>query len=208
MATAPAFRHDGTGIAYVSTNSITSSDGERPIRAILYVISPTPAAQGGPATPVTGAADPNCKSTAPPSRRTTAFIAFTRIAGTGNVAYSVPEAEVFVVPSAGGVATRLAANDAPACQTGLQSPGRTNDWPKWSPDVGQANGKHHYWITFSSKQNRRGAALRRGARGRRCRQPVDLPGPLSLKLTRRPRSGLPHRPGTTSRFPTHHHRLM
>lgn len=106
---------------------------------------------GGPATPVTGAADPNYTEYYPAFSPDDAFIAFTRIAGSGNV-YSVPEAEVFVVPSAGGIATRLAANDAPACQTGLQSPGLTNDWPKWSPDVRQANGKHYYWITFSSKR--------------------------------------------------------
>ena len=56
------------------------------------------------------------------------------------------------MPSAGGVATRLKANDAPACQTDLHSPGLTNDWTKWSPDVGHANGKTYYWITFSSQR--------------------------------------------------------
>jgi hypothetical protein len=148
-ATAPAFRHDGTGIAYVSTNSITvgrQAAGPSDLYVVPYV-----GGAGGPATPVTGAADPNYTEYYPAFSPDDAFIAFTRIAGSGNV-YSVPEAEVFVVPSAGGVATRLAANDVPACQTGLQSPGLTNDWPKWSPDVGQANGKHYYWITFSSKR--------------------------------------------------------
>lgn len=57
-----------------------------------------------------------------------------------------------MVPSAGGTAQLLKANDAPACQTNLTRPGLTNDWPKWSPDVGQANGKSYYWLTFSSQR--------------------------------------------------------
>jgi len=57
-----------------------------------------------------------------------------------------------VVPSAGGTAVRLAANDAAACQSTLASPGLTNDWPKWSPHATTANGKTYYWLTFSSKR--------------------------------------------------------
>jgi len=26
------------------------------------------------------------------------------------------------------------------------------NWPKWSPDVGRANGKAYYWLTFSSQR--------------------------------------------------------
>jgi hypothetical protein len=48
----------------------------------------------------------------------------------------------------------LKANDAPACQTDLHKPGLTNDWTKWSPDVGHANGKTYYWIT--SRHSERG----------------------------------------------------
>ncbi len=108
-ATAPAFRHDGTGIAYVSTNSITvGRQAAGP--SDLYLV-PYSGGAGGPATPVTGAADPNYTEYYPAFSPDDAFIAFTRIAGSGNV-YSVPEAEVFVVPSAGGVATRLAARQA------------------------------------------------------------------------------------------------
>jgi hypothetical protein len=63
---------------------------------------------------------------------------------------------VFVVPfngGAGGTATRLAANDAAACQTSFASPGLTNDWPKWSPRaVTAGNGSTYYWLTFSSKR--------------------------------------------------------
>ena len=53
---------------------------------------------------------------------------------------------------AGGTPLRLTANDPSACQTGLASPGLTNDWPKWSPSVSNANGKIYYWLTFSSKR--------------------------------------------------------
>lgn len=150
LATAPTFRHDGSAIAYVSTNSITvGRQAAGP--SDLYVV-PYAGGAGGPAVPIAGAADPGYTEYYPAFSPDDAFIAFTRIAGSGNV-YSVPEAEVFIVPSAGGVPMRLAANDAPACQTGLHSPGLTNDWPKWSPDVGQANGKRYYWVTFSSKRS-------------------------------------------------------
>jgi hypothetical protein len=149
QATAPTFRHDGAGIVYVSTNSITvGRQAAGP--SDLYVV-PYAGGVGGPATPVAGAAEPDYTEYYPAFSPDDAFVAFTRIAGAGNV-YSVPEAEVFVVPSAGGVATRLKANDAPSCQTDLHSPGLTNDWTKWSPDVGRANGKTYYWITFSSQR--------------------------------------------------------
>ena len=56
-AIAPAFRHDGTAIAYVSTNSITvgrQAAGPSDLYAVPYA-----AGAGGPATPVKGAADPS-----------------------------------------------------------------------------------------------------------------------------------------------------
>lgn len=149
LAAAPTFRHDGAGIVYVSTNSISigrQAAGPSDLYAVPYADG-----AGGPATAVAGAAEPDYTEYYPAFSPDDAFIAFTRIAGSGNV-YSVPEAEVFVVPSAGGVATRLKANDAPACQTSLHSPGLTNDWTKWSPDVGRTSGKTYYWITFSSQR--------------------------------------------------------
>jgi hypothetical protein len=57
-----------------------------------------------------------------------------------------------VVPSTGGTATRLAANDPPSCAN-LSSPGLTNSWPKWSPSVQQCtDGMTYYWIIFSSSR--------------------------------------------------------
>ena len=84
-----------------------------------------------------------------------AFVAFTRISGNGN-SYSNPQAEVFVVPSGGGAAIRSGANDPPACQTSVRSPGVTNSWPKWSPAATRAsNGTTYYWMTFSSTRRSR-----------------------------------------------------
>ncbi|MFI5290056.1 MAG: hypothetical protein ACHQ17_10425, partial [Polyangia bacterium] len=63
--------------------------------------------------------------------------------------YNNGSSEVFVIPTAGGTATRLAANDPPMC-SGKVSPGVTNSWPKWSPNVQTIGARTFYWITFSS----------------------------------------------------------
>ena len=71
-----------------------------------------------------------------------------------NRAGSNPQAEVFVVPSGGGTATRVGANDPPACQSGAHGPGIGNDWAKWSPRaMSAANGKTYCWLVFSSKRS-------------------------------------------------------
>src|SRR5262249_20507305 len=72
----------------------------------------------------------------------------------GQHSYSNGQSEIYVVPpdgSAGSAATRLAANDPPAC-TGVVSPGLTNSWPKWAPDVTVVGRRTYYWVTFSSKR--------------------------------------------------------
>jgi hypothetical protein len=150
MATEPTFSHDGKTIVYVSTSSIVQGRAAAG-PADLYQV-PYSAGAGGAATPVVGAATSSYTEYYPAFSPDDAFVAFTRIAGTGNV-YSNTDAEVLVVPSTGGNAVRLAANDAPACQSRLVSPGLTNDWPRWSPDVGHANGKSYYWVTFSSMRS-------------------------------------------------------
>jgi hypothetical protein len=150
LATEPTFRHDGTGVVYVSTNSIVQGRAAAG-PGDLYQI-PYAAGAGGLATPVPGAADPDFTEYYPALSPDDGWIAFTRLAGMGNV-YSNTDAEVFVVSANGGTPQRLAANDAPVCETELHSPGMTNDWPKWSPEVGQANGKSYYWLTFSSQRS-------------------------------------------------------
>jgi hypothetical protein len=67
----------------------------------------------------------------------------------GQDSYSNPQAEVFIIPRAGGTPIPLKANSPPAC-SGKTSPGVTNSWPKWAPGVSEANGKSYYWLTFSS----------------------------------------------------------
>jgi hypothetical protein len=148
-ATEPAFSHDGQTVLYVSTNSIV--DGRAAAGPGDLIQVPYAAGAGGPAIPLPAASTTDYTEYYPSFSSDDALVAFTRIAGNGNV-YSNADAEVFVVPAAGGTAVRLAANDAPACQTGVASPGLTNDWPKWAPDVGRANGKRYYWVTFSSKR--------------------------------------------------------
>jgi hypothetical protein len=152
-ATEPTFSHDGQTIAYVSSPGASSvydgrlTNGPADIYSIPYGNR-----QGGTATPIAGASDPNYTEYYPAYSPDDAFIAFTRMAGNGN-SYSNSAAEVFLVPAAGGVAQRLAANDVAACLSGVQSPGLTNDWPKWSPQATSANGKTYYWLTFSSKRS-------------------------------------------------------
>jgi hypothetical protein len=152
-ATEPAFAHDGQHVVYVSGASLTDgrlADGP----ADLYTI-PFASRAGGAATPLPGASDASATEYYPAFSPDDALVAFTRIAGSGN-SYSNPAAEVYVVPfngGQGGTAVRLAANDAAACQAGVQSPGLTNDWPKWSPrGTTTPDGRTYYWLTFSSKR--------------------------------------------------------
>jgi hypothetical protein len=76
------------------------------------------------------------------------YLAFNRVPD-GQSSYANTQAEVFVIPSGGGTATRLAANDPPSC-SGLTSPGVENSWPRWAPDTTEINGDTYYWVTFSS----------------------------------------------------------
>jgi hypothetical protein len=151
---APTWSHDGKTITYVSTNAITTGrlgDGAADLFQIPYNDR-----AGGTATPVTGAADPNFEEYYPVYSSDDAMLAFDRIAITKGVTqnmYNQPAAEVYVIPSKGGTATRLAANDPPAC-TGKASPGVTNSWPKWSPAATTtADGRTFYWAVFSSTRD-------------------------------------------------------
>ena len=74
-----------------------------------------------------------------------------------NTMYYNADAEVYVVPSNGGTATRLKANDPASCATRLdtraaaKSPGVTNSWARWSPEFPTCkDGKTYYWLIFSS----------------------------------------------------------
>ncbi len=140
----PAFSHDGKTLAYHRASSVAVAGSTS--NADIYTV-PFGNRNGGATQALTGASDGSKNEYYPAFSADDAFIAFTR-ADSGST-YNNPLGEVFVVPSAGGVATRLAANDPPAC-SGTSSPGVTNSWPKWSPAVGSTNGRSFYWLVFSS----------------------------------------------------------
>ena len=146
---APTWSHDGSTIVYVSTNAIVTGRLDNG-PADLYSI-PYNDRAGGNATPVPGASDPNYEEYYPVYSPDDRLLAYDRIAS-GNM-YNNANAEVFVIPSAGGTGTRLAANDPPAC-TGKTSPGVTNSWPKWAPQATTASGgRTFYWVVFSSTRD-------------------------------------------------------
>jgi hypothetical protein len=124
-----------------------------PATSHLYSV-PFNGKAGGAATPVPGAseADPVTEFY-PAFSADDKFLAFVRAGTQGtNGMYYNPADEVYVVPFGGATetATRLAANDSPACES-APSPGVTNSWPKWSPDVESCpDGSTYYWLVFSS----------------------------------------------------------
>lgn len=155
-AGAPSFSHDGKTIVYTATNHEVDGrlggyvyDADDPgSLADLYTV-PYNNRAGGQISPVQGASDPLYQEYYPAYAPDDSMIAFNRVANDKNM-YNQPNAEIFVVPANGGAATRLAANDPPAC-SGKASPGVTNSWPKWSPSVETASGgRTFYWIVFSS----------------------------------------------------------
>ena len=154
QAASAAFSHDGQNVVYTSTtmqnSGMNSDDG------VLYVV-PYNGGKGGTAKPLTGASDSSYLQFYPSYSHDDRFIAFNRFpnsAASESVppTYNNPSSEVFVVPAAGGTATRVAANDPPAC-LGAPSPGITNSWAKWSPQVLQACGSTYYFFVFSSDRD-------------------------------------------------------
>ena len=102
-----------------------------PARARPSTPSPTRAGQEGARRRCRALRILRSRSTTRRSRPTIGWLVFNRIPNDDNL-YDQPAAEVFVVPATGGTATRLAANDPPAC-AGMTSPGITNSWGKWGP---------------------------------------------------------------------------
>jgi WD40-like Beta Propeller Repeat len=166
-AAAPNFSHDGTRIVYTSTNA--NQDGRLGVgTADLYVV-PYADRAGGAASMISGAAEPDFAEYYPAFSPDDRFVAFNRLSQadasftpTGQPydggMYFNPAAEVWVVPSAGGTAVRLKANDPPACTPAVRPnpgvyPSKTgwdNSWAKWSPEVGVVNDRKFYWLIFSS----------------------------------------------------------
>jgi hypothetical protein len=147
-AEGPTWSHDGRTVVYVSTNA--AKDGRLATGAADLYSVPYNDRAGGDATPVAGASDPNESEYYPSYSPDDRYLAFDRAPGSENMYYN-QHAEVFVVPSGGGTAVRLNANTPPAC-TGAVSPGITNSWAKWSPQVTACSGKTYYWVIFSSSR--------------------------------------------------------
>jgi hypothetical protein len=163
LAAAPAWSHDGNTVAYVSTNRICTGrlgncngtaynmPPDPGSRADIYTV-PYGGGAGGQTTPLAGASDPNFQEYYPTYTPDDQLIGFNRIANDLNL-YHQPATELFVVPATGGTATRLAANDPPAC-SGAKSPGVNNVWPKWGPAaLKDVSGNTYYFMIFSSLRN-------------------------------------------------------
>jgi hypothetical protein len=152
----PNWSHDGSTIVYVSTNA--GKDGRLGIAtsgstvADLYTV-PFSARKGGAASPLQGASDPNAYEYYPAYSFDDKFIAFDRATTLGAQGlYYNPNSEVYIVPASGAAtASRILANDPPMCEGTPGSPGVTNSWPKWAPDVESCpDGNTYYWLVFSS----------------------------------------------------------
>jgi hypothetical protein len=160
-SSAPAWSHDGKTVVYTASTGATAG---RPGGVLSSVLASDPGStadlvrvpyndrQGGAVTSVAGASDPGKQEFYPSFSPDDAYLAFNVCANDLSM-YNQAQAEVYVVPSAGGQATRLRANDPPSCG-GLQpSPGVTNSWPKWAPAVTKvADGRSFYWVVFSSRR--------------------------------------------------------
>jgi hypothetical protein len=166
----PNWSHDGKTIVYVSTNA--GQDGRLASGAAHLYSVPYNGRMGGAATPVPGASDPAAAQYYPafsPDDRIVAFVNATKQTANNGMYYN-PYGEVHIVPFGGGAATatRLAANDPPACQN-APSPGVTNSWPKWSPDVESCpDGNTYYWLVLSSTRENipfKAANLQNGVAG-------------------------------------------
>ena len=146
----PTWSHDGKNITYVCCSRLVDARADLG-PGDLYTI-PFAAKAGGAATKLAGASTAEFEENYPSYSPDDAFVSFTRVPAGGNMLFNDAK-EVLVVPSTGGTATRLAANDPPAC-SGKKSPGVSNSFPKWAP-VAQTDehGDRWYWLVFSSKRD-------------------------------------------------------
>lgn len=149
-ASSAIWSHDGTKVAYVATTTgagagVIAADGQ------IHIV-PYAARAGGTPVALPGASDPTYNQFYPNFSADDQLVAFNRVPN-GQTSYNNANAEVFVVPSAGGTPTRLAANDPPACLTAKKSPGLTNSWAKFSPEVRTDGSKKYYFVVFSSTRN-------------------------------------------------------
>jgi len=148
QAATPAFSHDGERVAYTSTDEVI--DGRTHVGPTDVYVVPYGNRQGGQASPLAGASDPNRHEYYPVFSPGDDFIAFNR-APIGVSSYDQPQSEIYLVPSEGGSPIRIAGNDPASC-TGVVSPGLTNSWARWAPASTTVAGSRYHWLVFSSKR--------------------------------------------------------
>ncbi len=146
-----SFAHTADTVLYVSSTTVTS--GVTVHNGNLMTV-PYNNRAGGTPTPITGADTSTYNEYYPTFSPDDRLVAYNRVAD-GQDSYANTQAEVWIIPSAGGAPERLAANDPPSC-SGRTSPGVTNSWAKWAPAVTTTNGKRYYWVTFSSTREATG----------------------------------------------------
>ena len=155
FAAAPAFSNDGATIAYTGAAYISSGMNLDQGGGDIWTI-PFADGAGGAAARLPGTDSTQYSEHYPAFSDDDALIAYTRVPNASS-SYDKAPSELWVQPfadGAGGAPVRLAANDPPAC-SGQSSPGLTNSWPKWSPDVVAQGGTTYYWLAFSSRRDTR-----------------------------------------------------
>ena len=158
-AVTPNWSHDGTKVAYTCTDSTSDGrvgpspgGGGQPLTEADIHVVPFNGGKGGTATALAGAAEAGVGEYYPAFSGDDAYVAFNRVAKIdGNELYYRPDAEIYLVPAAGGTSQPIAANNPPQC-TGLTTATIHNSWPKWSPYPKDVNGARYYFLTFSSSR--------------------------------------------------------
>jgi hypothetical protein len=149
----PTWSRDGNSIVYMSGElGINPFELKGPVD--LYVMpyaNRAGATSSAPAKKIEGASDPARSEYYPALSPDDQWVVFNALQDNGGL-YDNPKAELFIIPTSGGNKIRLSANDPPSC-SGKVSPGITNSWPKWSPEVQERNGKKYYWVVFSSRRH-------------------------------------------------------
>jgi hypothetical protein len=153
-AVLPNMSHLGDKIVYVTTDYAPDGHPDyTATRADVKIVGYNNRA-GGTSQPLAGASDANLLEYYPSFSADDKWITFTKAPKPGGTSPDGPYynrfGEIMVIPSAGGTATRLAANDPNSCAGDVPSRGVINSWPKWSPDAFSAHGKTYYFVIFSS----------------------------------------------------------